>query len=59
MYAIGLLVTAAFVTLGALFYVGQIGKPRKPIMPSDAVVVVAIDAAIVAFLAVAAVHLLH
>jgi hypothetical protein len=57
-YAITLLISAAFLTLGVLFYVGQIGKPRKPIRPSDAIAVIVIDSAIIVSMTIGAMHLL-
>lgn len=58
-YAVTLLVGAGLLTLGVLFYVGQVGKPRKPVSPSDAVAVVILDTVIIVAMALAAVHLLH
>ncbi len=56
---IGLLIIAGMLTLNILFYIGQIGKPRKPIKPSYAVTVTMVNAAFVVVIVLAAVHILH
>ena len=53
----GLYVIAGFQVLAALFAVGRIGKPRKPLTPGDAVVAVVISAAITTVLILAAMDL--
>jgi hypothetical protein len=48
---------AALEAVGGLFTVSRIGRPRKPLTPSDAVTVIVLDAMITVILVLAAMRL--
>jgi len=54
---IALYIIAGWITLGCLYAIGTIGKPRKPTEGSAAAIIVVIDAAIVTTLVLAAAKL--
>lgn len=52
-----LFVLAAFLSVALLVFIGQIGKPREPISPSDAAATVAFTAAVIVVMVLAGVRL--
>ncbi len=55
--SIALLVIAALNAFGGLYTVARTGKPRKAVTPTEAVLVVVIDVAIVTLLVLAALRI--
>jgi hypothetical protein len=53
----GLFVLAGLLIFGLLAFIGQIGKPREPIAPNDAVATVVFTAAIIVMMVLAGVRL--